>query len=91
MRAPDVVASLRAGDWAGEISLFTVGLLEHEKVHGFSSRSTDEPNGVPCPRVPYRGLPQGLRVARTLRLESQAERVARFRDVASRVSPPHEL
>jgi len=36
-------------------------------------------------------LSEGLRVARTLTLESEAERVARFIDVQARVSPPHEL
>jgi glycosyltransferase involved in cell wall biosynthesis len=34
---------------------------------------------------------EGLRVARTLTLESEAERVARFINVQARVSPPHEL
>jgi hypothetical protein len=36
-------------------------------------------------------VPEGLRVARTPTLESEAERVARFIDVQARVSPLHEL
>jgi Glycosyl transferases group 1 len=47
---------------------------------------------LPCRRaLRNRIVSEGLRVARTLTLESEAGRVPGFIDVQARVSPPHEL